>query len=69
MLIDGGISGDRNVVQKDAEKILKFKDHIIEIQRMWNVKAKLIPALIGATGTNSKSLTQYLSNITGKARN
>jgi len=33
---------------------------------MWNVKAKLIPVVIRATGTISKSLRQYLSNITGK---
>ena len=33
---------------------------------MWNVKAKLIPVIIGATGTVSKSLKQYLSNIPGK---
>ena len=33
---------------------------------MWNVKAKLIPVIIGATGTVSKSLRQYLSNISGK---
>jgi len=42
---------------------LKYKDHIIEIQRMWNVKAKVIPVIIGATGTMSKSLRQFLSNI------
>jgi hypothetical protein len=33
---------------------------------MWNVKAAVIPAMIGATGTISKSSTQYLSNIPGK---
>ena len=33
---------------------------------MWNVKAKLIPVIIGATRTISKSLRQYLSNIPGK---
>ena len=27
--------------------------HIIEIQRMWNVKTKAIPVIIGATGTIS----------------
>jgi len=34
MLIDVTISGDRNVIKKEAEKILKYKDLTIEIQRM-----------------------------------
>jgi hypothetical protein len=46
--------------------IIQYKDHIIEIQHMWNVKAKMIPVIIGATGTISKSLRQYLSNTPGK---
>jgi hypothetical protein len=33
---------------------------------MWNVKAKVIPVTIAATGNISKSLRQYLSNIPGK---
>jgi hypothetical protein len=51
---------------KEAVKILKYKDLIIEIQRMWNVKSKVIPGIIGATGIISKSLRQYLNNIPGK---
>ena len=38
MLIDVVISGDRNVIKKEAEKILKCKYLTIEVQRMWNVK-------------------------------
>jgi hypothetical protein len=34
MLIDVAISGNRNVIKKEAEKILKYKDLTIEIQRM-----------------------------------
>jgi len=51
MLKDVAISGDRNVIKKEAEKILKYKDLTIEIQLMWNVKTKVIPVIIGATGT------------------
>jgi len=66
MLIDVVISGDRNVIEKEADKILKYKDLTIEIQRMWNVKTEVIPVIIGATGTISKSIRKYVSNIPGK---
>jgi len=51
--------------------MLKYKDLTIEIQRMWNVKTKVIPVIIGATGTVSKSFRKYVSNIPGntKSRN
>jgi len=51
MLIDVAISGDRNVIKKEAEKIPKYKDFSIEIQRMWNVKTNVIPLILGATRT------------------
>jgi len=53
-LIDVAISGDQNVVKKEAKKILKYKDFTTEIQRMCNIKTKVIPVIIGATGTISK---------------
>jgi len=43
MLIEVAILGDRNVIKKEAEKILKYKDLTIEIKHMWNVKTKVIP--------------------------
>jgi len=66
MLIDVAISGDRNVIKKEADKILKNKDLTIEIQRMWNVKTKVIPVIIGATGAISKSFRKYVTYILGK---
>ena len=65
MLIDVAISGVRNVIKKEAEKILKYKDLTTEIQRMWNVKTKVIPVIIGATETISESFRKYVSNIPG----
>jgi hypothetical protein len=56
MLIDVVIPGGRNVIKKEAGKILKYKDLIIRVK----------PVIIGAAGTVSKSLRQYPSNIPGK---
>jgi hypothetical protein len=47
-LINVAIPADRNVVQKEAEKKLKYKSLFIEIQRMWNLNCAIIPVIIGA---------------------
>jgi hypothetical protein len=49
-----------------VEDILKYKDLIIEIQSMWNVRAQVTPVIKGATETISESLILYLSNVLGK---
>jgi hypothetical protein len=54
LLTDTAFSGDRNVIKKEAEKIFK-------IGRPYNIntvcveKTKVIPAIMGANGTISKS--------------
>jgi hypothetical protein len=40
IIIRDNEKGDRNVIKKEAEKILKYKDLTIEIQRMCNVKQR-----------------------------
>jgi hypothetical protein len=62
MLIDVSISGGRNVMKKEVEKITKYKDCTIEIERVWNLKPKVIPVIMGAPGAISKSFRKYLSN-------
>jgi hypothetical protein len=63
------ISGDRNVIKKESEKILTCKSLTIETERTRNVKAKVIPVIIETTGTISKSFRKHLSNITVKYDN
>ena len=47
MLIDVAISGDRNVIKKNAEKILKYKDLTQNIQPVWNVIVRVMPVIMG----------------------
>jgi hypothetical protein len=65
MLIDVVIPGDGSVNQNQTTKILRYKDLTIEMQRMWNVKSRVIPVIIEATGTISKSFRKYVNTIPG----
>jgi hypothetical protein len=53
------------VIQKEAEKILKYKDLTIEILHMWNVKTRVTPVITGATVTISKSFRKHVTTIPG----
>jgi hypothetical protein len=65
--MDVAIPSDRNVIQKESEKKLKYKNLGVEIQRMWNMKYFVIPIIIGATGILTKGLKkiwkQYQESI------
>jgi len=65
-LIDVEIRADRNVVQKEAAKKLKYKSLCIEIQRMWNLKCTILLVIIGATGIVTRSLRKNLETVPEK---
>jgi hypothetical protein len=56
LLIDVAIPSDRNLIQKESEKKLKYKNLRIKIQRMWNMKCFVLPVISGATGIVTKGL-------------
>jgi len=65
-LIDVAIPAERNVMEKEAEKKLKYKSLCIEMQRMWNLKCTILPVIIGATGIVTRSLRRNLKTVPGK---
>jgi hypothetical protein len=66
LMIDVAAPSDKNIIQREAENKLKYKNLSIEIQRMWNMKCFVMPIIIGATGIVSKSLQKYLETIPGQ---
>ena len=37
-------------MEKEAEKVLKYKGLTVDIQRAWNAKTKVVTVVIGALG-------------------
>jgi len=60
------IPPDRNVVQKEAEKKLKYKSLCIEIPRMWNLKCTIVPVMTGPIVIVRRSLRKNLEAVPGK---
>jgi hypothetical protein len=58
LLIDTAIPDDSNFNTKETEKLNKYNDLEIEISRMWTVRTKIVPIIIGALGTIMKRLDQ-----------
>jgi hypothetical protein len=64
VLIDTAISGERNVIKKEAQNILKYEGPTTEVRNTRTMKTEVIPIIIttGATEAISRSLRKYLSN-------
>ena len=63
IVLDIAIPVDVNIRNKEQEKIVKYQDLAREIRKIWNVSTKVIPIVIGALGTVTDRLEQYLKDI------
>ena len=66
ILIDVAIPADRNVMQKEAEKKLKYKSSCVKIQWVKNLKCMIIPVIIGATRLVTKGWRKNLEAVPAK---
>ena len=66
LLLDVSIPSDRNTSLKTYEKISKYKDLEIEIEKSWKEKTKTVPIVIGSLGVINKSTQKYLDILPGK---
>lgn len=65
LIIDIAVPEDRNICDKEKEKIMKYQDLRLEIKRIWNTKVTVIPVVIGALGSHTAMLHKYLERIPG----
>ena len=62
------IPTDRNISTKVTEKLSKYKDLEIQIERMWGMKTKTITIPIRALGVIKKESKKYLDDIPANIR-
>ena len=46
-IIDFSVPGDSRIEEKEKDKIEKYQELGREIQKIWNVKMKIIPLVVG----------------------
>ena len=64
MIIDVACPFDIRIQEKEKEKIERYNDLKWELMSIWNCsKVKVIPIIIGALGTVSKSFKGWLNTI------
>ena len=63
IIIDLAVSGDQNITAKEQEKITKYQDLRIKVEKQWDVKAVVVPIVVSALGTVSKELEKHLKRI------
>ena len=62
-IIDFAVPFDSRVNFKETEKIEKYQDLARELQKLWNMRVKVIPIVIGALGTTPKKLDKRLNDL------
>ena len=62
-MIDMAIPGDSNIGQEKVEKIFKYQDQKVEVERLWEKKATVVLVVIRALGAIPRDLVKHLKKI------
>jgi hypothetical protein len=56
------VPSDAYIKDKEIEKFTKYQDLKIDLQRVWNVKARVVPLVVEALGETSPGIEKHLDN-------
>ena len=62
-IIDFAVPGDSRIEEEEKYKIEKYKDFGRELQKIWNVKVKIMPLVVGSLGAIAKQFGNRLKQI------
>ena len=61
--VDFAVPADHRINQKECAKKHKYLDLARELKKLWNMKATIVPIVIGAFGTIAKELLKGLDYL------
>ena len=62
-IIDFAVPGDSSIEEKEKDKIEKHQDLGRESQKIWNVKVKIIPSVVGSLSAITEQFSNRLKQI------
>ena len=62
-IIDFAVPADSRIEEREKDQIEKYQDLGRELQKIWNVKVKTIPLLVGSLGATPKQVGNRLKQI------
>ena len=62
-IIDVAMPGDGRIEEKELEKISKYQDLKIQIERLWEKQATVVPVVIGSLGAIPRDFKKHLITI------
>ena len=65
IMMDVAVLSDLNISLKEFQKLSKYKDLEIDVTKMWKLKTKIIPVVIGALGMIKKGIQNFIDQIPG----
>ena len=65
LIIDIAVPRDKNIQDKELEKIDKYQSLKIELEQLWKIKIVVIPVVVGALGAIADGLPGWPAQIPG----
>ena len=62
-IADFAVPADQRINLKESEKKDKYLDLARELKKLWNMKVRIVPIVIGALGTITKGLLKSLGDL------
>ena len=66
IMMDMAVPYDQNISLKEFQKLSLYKDLEIEVTKIWKLKTKIIPVVIGALEMIKKRTLNFIDQIAGK---